>query len=84
MYNNYINRHCEKWRALNELNVKRGSAFCEWVLTSGREFKQGLRLKWNYLTNVRVHGCYMHTVVEMCLQGVSSPRVVKIQAASDS
>lgn len=44
-----------QWKALNEFNVKRsyvGSAFCEWVLTSGREFKQGLRLKWNYLTNV--------------------------------
>lgn len=51
----YIHRHCEKWKALNELTVKRlcvGSAFCEWVLTSGREFKQGLRLKWDYLTTV--------------------------------
>lgn len=52
----YIHRHCEKWKALNELTVKRlcvGSGFCEWVLTSGREFKQGLRLKWNYLSTVR-------------------------------
>lgn len=41
--------------ALNELTVKRlcvGSGFCEWVLTRGREFKQGLRLKWDYLSTV--------------------------------
>lgn len=51
----YIHRHCEKWKALNELTVKRlcvGSGFCEWVLTRGREFKQGLRLKWDYLSTV--------------------------------
>lgn len=51
----YIYRYCEKWKVLNEFNVKRlcvGLGFCEWVLISGREFKQGFRLKWNYLSIV--------------------------------